>query len=96
MAKRAAYAISNDGKSAYKFGGKDLRDLAVSMIDGIKSATCEQWRKVERNDSTIHPRRDEWGYRIDTDYNAYDMTILEYWDGEWESVEAEAHRLGIQ
>lgn len=95
MTKRAAYAASADGMSAYKFSSKALRDLAVEMISGIEKSTCAIWTKVERNDSTIHPKRNEWGYRIDTSYNAYDMSISEYWDGEWDEVYERACELGI-
>ena len=92
MATRKAYAISTDGKTAYMFPSKALRDFAVKRIDGIGSASCDEYRKIKRKDEA----RDEWGDWMHPDYNALDMSIMEYWGGgDWANAEDEAYRLGL-
>ncbi len=91
MAKRTAYAITTNGKTAFRFGNVAIRDLVVSMLDGIETATCKQYREVERRENM----RDEWGYDALTGYYACDMRDCDYWGDQFDAVTSKALVLNI-
>lgn len=91
MTTRKAYAISKDGKVAYMFQSKALRDFFAKRVLGIEPTTCAEYRRVER---MAREKRDEWGYRVDSKYSANDMSVDEYWDGWWDLYD-EAYELGL-
>ena len=98
---RAAYAISEDGKTALMFKSRALRDWFIAELPPKREnsfgkdfmvGTCDQYRKVLRAEARCMNDR---GTRADREYLAFDMSVGEYWDCELDEMWTRAIEMGL-